>query len=171
MLSKNQLADQLALQQTMNSTVNPEWLTANYAWHRAIMVEAVEALDHFGWKWWKKSEPDVAQVQISVPRLSHFTFSAEQLDLNIRAFNPWPVAFFPISENNNLRVWNSQLSALTDTTAQVGEVVAIDKQGVHVMCGDQHIICLTQLQWPGGKPLNAAQILQAQKLQVGQILS
>ena len=49
--------------------------------------------------------------------------------------------------------------------------MAIDKQGVHVMCGDQQIICLTQLQWPGGKPLNAAQILQAQKLQVGQILS
>ncbi|ENU79206.1 methionyl-tRNA formyltransferase [Acinetobacter sp. ANC 3789] len=97
--------------------------------------------------------------------------SAQQLDLNIRAFNPWPVAFFPISENNNLRVWNSQLSTLSNVTAQVGEVVAIDKQGVHVMCGDQQIICLTQLQWPGGKPLNAAQILQAQKLQVGQILS
>ncbi|MHA3050475.1 methionyl-tRNA formyltransferase [Acinetobacter sp. ANC 4641] len=100
-----------------------------------------------------------------------WTLSAQQLDLNIRAFNPWPVAFFPISENNNLRVWNSQLSTLSDVTAQVGEIVAIDKQGVHVMCGDQQIICLTQLQWPGGKPLNAIQILQAQKLQVGQILS
>ncbi|PVZ82071.1 methionyl-tRNA formyltransferase [Serratia sp. S1B] len=97
--------------------------------------------------------------------------SAQQLDLNIRAFNPWPVAFFPISENNNLRIWNSQLSTLSNVTAQVGEIVSIDKQGVHVMCGDQQIICLTQLQWPGGKPLNAAQILQAQKLQVGQILS
>lgn len=100
-----------------------------------------------------------------------WALSAKQLDLNIRAFNPWPVAFFPISENNNLRVWNSQLSTLSNITAQVGEIVAIDKQGVHVMCGDQQIICLTQLQWPGGKPLNAAQILQAQKLQVGQILS
>lgn len=100
-----------------------------------------------------------------------WALSAKQLDLNIRAFNPWPVAFFPISENNNLRVWNSQLSTLSNITAQVGEIVAIDKQGVHVMCGDQQIICLTQLQWPGGKPLNAAQILQAQKLQVGQVLS
>lgn len=76
MLSKNQLADQLALQQTMNSTVNPDWLTANYAWHRAIMVEAVEALDHFGWKWWKKSEPDVKQVQIELVDIWHFVLSA-----------------------------------------------------------------------------------------------
>lgn len=84
MLSKNQLADQLALQQMLNSTVNPEWLTANYAWHRAIMVEAVEALDHFGWKWWKKSEPDVAQVQIELVDIWHFVLSATLVGTNGR---------------------------------------------------------------------------------------
>ena len=82
MLSKNQLADQLALQQTMNSTVNPDWLTANYAWHRAIMVETVEALDHFGWKWWKKSEPDVTQVQIELVDIWHFVLSATLVGTN-----------------------------------------------------------------------------------------
>lgn len=76
MLSKTQLASQLALQQTMNATVNPDWLKAGYAWHRAIMVEAVEALDHYGWKWWKKSEPDVAQVQIELVDIWHFVLSA-----------------------------------------------------------------------------------------------
>lgn len=84
MLSKNQLADQLALQQALNSAVNPEWLTANYAWHRAIMVEAVEALDHFGWKWWKKSEPDVAQVQIELVDIWHFVLSATLVGTNGR---------------------------------------------------------------------------------------
>lgn len=84
MLSKNQLADQLALQQALNSTVNPEWLTANYAWHRAIMVEAVEALDHFGWKWWKKSEPDVAQVRIELVDIWHFVLSATLVGTNGR---------------------------------------------------------------------------------------
>lgn len=76
MLSKTQLASQLALQQTMNATVNPDWLKAGYAWHRAIMVEAVEALDHYGWKWWKKSAPDVAQVQIELVDIWHFVLSA-----------------------------------------------------------------------------------------------
>lgn len=76
MLSKTQLVEQLALQNKMNATVNPDWLRAGYAWHRAIMVEAVEALDHYGWKWWKKSEPDVPQVQIELVDIWHFILSA-----------------------------------------------------------------------------------------------
>lgn len=76
MLSKNQLVEQLALQNKMNATVNPDWLRAGYAWHRAIMAEAVEALDHYGWKWWKKSEPDVPQVQIELVDIWHFVLSA-----------------------------------------------------------------------------------------------
>lgn len=97
--------------------------------------------------------------------------SATQLDLNIRAFNPWPVAFFPLDEQQNVRVWNCEKSALRTEKTQAGEVLAIDKQGVHIVCGEQSVICLTQLQWPGGKPLNVSQILQSQKLLVGQILS
>ena len=93
--------------------------------------------------------------------------SAVNIDRNIRAFNPWPVAFTPIDESNNLRVWNSSLSDQTSSTATVGEVIAIDKQGVHVMCGDQKAICITNLQWPGGKALNAVQIIQTQKLSLG----
>lgn len=93
--------------------------------------------------------------------------SAVNIDRNIRAFNPWPVAFTPIDESNNLRVWNSSLSDQTSSTAVAGEVIAIDKQGVHVMCGDQKAICITNLQWPGGKALNAVQIIQTQKLSLG----
>ena len=82
MLSKTQRAEQLALQNRMNSTVNPDWLRAGYAWHRAIMVEAVEALDHYGWKWWKKSEPDVAQVKIELVDIWHFVLSATLVGTN-----------------------------------------------------------------------------------------
>lgn len=96
-----------------------------------------------------------------------WTESTVNIDRNIRAFNPWPVAFTPIDESNNLRVWNSSLSDQTSSTAIVGEVIAIDKQGVHVMCGDQKAICITNLQWPGGKALNAVQIIQTQKLSLG----
>ena len=96
--------------------------------------------------------------------------SAEDIDRNIRAFNPWPVAFTPINENNNLRVWNSVLSTLDASGKQAGEIIALDKNGVHVACGDQRCICITNLQWPGGKALNAVQINQTQKLTVGHIL-
>ena len=46
-------------------------------------------------------------------------------------------------------------------------MIALDHDGVHVMCGDQKAICITNLQWPGGKALNAVQINQTQKLSVG----
>lgn len=82
MLSKTQLADQFALQHQMNSIVNPDWLKAGYAWNRAIMVEAVEALDHYGWKWWRESKPDVAQVQIELVDIWHFVLSATLVGTN-----------------------------------------------------------------------------------------
>jgi len=99
-----------------------------------------------------------------------WSMDAVQIDRNIRAFNPWPVAFIILDEKNNLRVWNSKLSHATAENAQPGEIIAIDKDGVHVACANQTVIILTSLQWPGGKPLNATQILQTQKLTIGQIL-
>ncbi len=95
---------------------------------------------------------------------------AKQIDLNIRAFNPWPVAFIVLDEKNNLRVWNSQISTLSANNAKIGEILAIDKHGVHVACANNTVITLTSLQWPGAKPLNAVQIMQTQKLNIGQIL-
>ncbi|OTG85104.1 methionyl-tRNA formyltransferase [Acinetobacter sp. ANC 4648] len=99
-----------------------------------------------------------------------WTQTAVEIDRNIRAFNPWPVAFTPLDETQNLRIWNSSLSQHVTYSAQAGEIVAIDKQGVHVACGDKNCICINNLQWPGGKALNAVQIAQTQKLTLGQIL-
>ncbi|MBK0065041.1 MULTISPECIES: methionyl-tRNA formyltransferase [unclassified Acinetobacter] len=99
-----------------------------------------------------------------------WSLDAIQIDRNIRAFNPWPVAFIALDESNNLRVWNSSLSPLNNDHAQIGEILAIDKFGVHVAC-HTGTVCLSSLQWPGGKALNPIQILQTQKLNVGQVLA
>ena len=99
-----------------------------------------------------------------------WTQTAIQIDRNIRAFNPWPVAFIQLDENNALRVWSSMLSEHNKADAQVGEILALDKQGVHIACGNNTAVCLTSLQWPGGKALNPVQIAQTQKLHLGQIL-
>ncbi|KAF1018961.1 MAG: Methionyl-tRNA formyltransferase [Acinetobacter bereziniae] len=95
-----------------------------------------------------------------------WTKSAIELDRNIRAFNPWPVAFTPLDETNNLRVWNSQLSNIIAKGQAIGTVIEMDKQGVHVVCGEG-VICLTSLQWPGGKAVNPLQIIQGHKISVG----
>jgi len=50
-----------------------------------------------------------------------------------------------------------------------GTVVSADGSGVRVACG-QGQLCLTQLQRPGGKRLNAADFLRGCSLQPGQSL-
>lgn len=100
--------------------------------------------------------------------------SAEQIHLLIRAFNPAPVAFCTIANSEDvLRIWSAELLNDTEdatTQAQQGEIIQVDKLGVYVKCGTG-ILRLTSIQWAGGKPLNAVQILQTQKLTVGMILS
>ena len=73
--SHEQLAEQFRLQDQMNSTVNPEWLTAHYKWTRAMVVEGVEMLDHVGWKWWKAQELNLAQAQLELVDIWHFILS------------------------------------------------------------------------------------------------
>jgi len=75
-LSESQLITMLELQDGMNSKVNPEWVAANNNWHRAIQVEGVEAIEHHGWKWWKKQECDSAQLRMELVDIWHFILSA-----------------------------------------------------------------------------------------------
>lgn len=75
MLTIPQLLIQTKLQNRLNTVVNPQWIEAGYNWTTAMMVEGVEALDHWGWKWWKKQEPNVAQVHIELVDIWHFMLS------------------------------------------------------------------------------------------------
>jgi dimeric dUTPase (all-alpha-NTP-PPase superfamily) len=65
----------LALQDGMNSKVNPAWREAGNEWYRAIWMESSEMLEHYGWKWWKKQKPDVMQVKLEVVDIVHFALS------------------------------------------------------------------------------------------------
>lgn len=148
------LNDKLALQgaEAIVAVLESEQALQHYLETREVQDESLTVYAH------KLSK---AEAQID------WTQPAADIDRNIRAFNPWPVAFTPLDDSSNLRIWNSSLSTQNASNALPGEVIALDKDGVHVMCGDQHAICITNLQWPGGKALNAVQINQTQKLSVG----
>lgn len=66
----------LELQDTLNKKIDPYWATRGREWGLAITVEAVEAIDHHGWKWWKKQEPNMPQLQIELIDIWHFILSA-----------------------------------------------------------------------------------------------
>lgn len=72
---KAQITTMLSLQDKMNTVVHPQWRTQGFKWTRAIMVEGVEALEHYGWKWWKKQTPDMAQLRLELVDIWHFVLS------------------------------------------------------------------------------------------------
>lgn len=78
----------------------------------------------------------------------------------IRAFNPWPVSFTRL-DNDNLRLWRATAAEGEDGVP--GEVVAHDRSGVFVRCGDG-IIRVTELQFAGRKRCDASQARSARNL-------
>jgi len=75
MLKRHQILAMLQLQSEMNVKVNPDWLSAGYLFLRANVVEGAEALEHHGWKWWKRQDKDLAQMRMEFVDIWHFTLS------------------------------------------------------------------------------------------------
>ena len=75
------------MQEAHNRQVHPDWRTKRYEYYRAVWVECAELLDHFGWKWWKKQGPDLAQVKLELVDIWHFGLSellrADELDAEV----------------------------------------------------------------------------------------
>ena len=96
---------------------------------------------------------------------------AELLARRIRAFDPFPGMTVPLTLSTGtetLKLWRAEAEPL-GTQAEPGTVISADASGVRVACG-QGQLCLTQLQRPGGKRLDAADFLRGCPLQAGQRL-
>ena len=70
------LETMLSMQDSMNTRVHEDWINQQFAWYRAIWIECGELMDHVGYKWWKKQDPDLEQVRLEVIDIWHFGLSA-----------------------------------------------------------------------------------------------
>lgn len=84
--------------------------------------------------------------------------SAEHIERCIRAFNPWPMSYFTIEENN-IKVWQSRVEKQSADKAP-GTIIKADKSGIYVATGCGTLV-LEQLQIPGKKALPVQDILNA----------
>lgn len=89
-----------------------------------------------------------------------WTLPAVQLERQVRAFNPWPVAFTQW-QGRVLRIWRAELAA-ESSSAEPGTVVNAKRQ-LEVATGSG-LLRLLELQLPGAKRLSAQDFLNAQDL-------
>ena len=73
---KQALVNMLAMQHRMNTRVHENWIDQNFEWYRAAWIECGELIEHYGYKWWKKQEPEMEQVRLEVIDIWHFGLSA-----------------------------------------------------------------------------------------------
>lgn len=103
----------------------------------------------------KKLEKAEAQID--------WTQSTAQIDRQIRAFNPWPVAQTTLG-NETLRIWFSHTVDHTSTAAP-GTIIDQQADALLVATGGG-VLAITELQWPGGKRLPIKEILKARAVQL-----
>jgi methionyl-tRNA formyltransferase len=91
---------------------------------------------------------------------------AAEIERKVRAFNPFPGAATML-EGIPVKIWRA---VAVPGGAAPGTVLAADRHGIVVACGDG-ALCLGELQKAGGKRLSAAQFLSGNALSPGAVFS
>ena len=91
---------------------------------------------------------------------------AAEIERKVRAFNPFPGAA-TVLEGVPVKIWRA---VAVPGGAAPGTVLAADRHGIVVACGDG-ALCLGELQKAGGKRLSAAQFLSGNALSPGAVFS
>jgi methionyl-tRNA formyltransferase len=82
-----------------------------------------------------------------------WTKTRRQIVDQVRGLNPWPVATAELG-GTAFKIY--RVEPLEDTTGKApGQLVALNKKGLDVACGDG-VVRVTQLQAQGGKRMGAA---------------
>ena len=112
----------LALQANVNAKVDPNWITARYPYLRAVAIEGAEAIEHHGWKWWKKQDKDLAQLQMELVDIWHFILSEILLRNDDNQLTPLEYLLSALSDANSL-----QLIELDNTAYKLNETDLVTK--------------------------------------------
>jgi methionyl-tRNA formyltransferase len=117
----------------------------------ALMHEQVQPTD--GVTYASKLSKHEALLDWSLP--------ATQLDRQVRAFNPWPIAETRL-HGAQLRVWQASVLGMVHH-AVPGTVLQASAAGIHVACGSD-VLNLTQVQLAGKKSQPASDFIKSHSL-------
>ena len=90
-----------------------------------------------------------------------WNLSAQEIDRQIRAFNPFPGATSHVHELP-IKFWNSRIPKVgaCSKAGAPGELLGFSEEGAYVQCG-KGVIEILEMQKPGGKKMNASLCLQS----------
>lgn len=148
--------------------LEPSWTAADL--HDVLAPMGAEllldSLDNIEAAMQQAQVQDESQVTYA-PRLTKqqaeidWSIPVEKLLKEIRAFNPWPVSYTTL-DDNNVRVWSARMATDVDH-GQPGAIVEHDNDGIFVSCADG-VLQVTELQFAGRNRCSAAQALNARNL-------
>jgi methionyl-tRNA formyltransferase len=97
-----------------------------------------------------------------------WTQPADQVDRQVRAMQPWPVAHTQVG-GQSLRIWSVEIVETVATVAggAPGVVVARDGEELVVACGGGDAVRILELQRPGGRRMAAADLMRGHPLPAG----
>ena len=125
MLLIEQASTMLTLQTSMNVKIDPNWVQARYPYLRAVVIEGAEAIEHHGWKWWKKQEKDLPQLQMELIDIWHFILSEILL--------------------RNQADQDKSLTALTDSLSNSSTQNVINFDDQHILINELDLIAKFEL--------------------------
>lgn len=134
------------------------------------LVEVVNEFDRYAPTKQDDSQATYAKKLSKEEALINWADDAEQIERNIRAFNPWPVAWMQV-EDQNVKVWSASVVPLNKNVTP-GTVIGANKEGITIATG-RDALCITSLQIPGKKALPASDVINARQtwFEVGRCLT
>lgn len=87
---RDKVTEMFLAQHELNCKLHPEWWKQGWNFRLAIQMEAAEAIEHLGWKWWKQPESNLKQAQMELVDIFHFLMSALIVEDDL---TPTPVGF------------------------------------------------------------------------------
>ena len=118
----------------------------------------------------KRTPQDHSQATLA-PMLSRalspidWSRSAKEIHNQVRGLTPWPATSTDIL-GDTIKVFAVEEPGI-ETGKTPGTVIAANKAGIDVACGDGKVIRLTEIQAPGSRRMSAANYLAGHPVTVG----
>ena len=99
--------------------------------------------------------------------LIDFEMRSGEIANRVRAFQPWPGTYTHF-RGVRLIVWRAYQPIWDkDVSAEAGTILTIDETGIAVLCGDQSVLLIDEIQLEGKRRVSAREFANGARLKPG----